>query len=217
MYSYSEWNKGNMDKIRPNCVKAFLSATVLLLGMGLMSCGGDSSSSTSTIVTKVTVTPATASVSAGQTQTYFAATTDVNNNSLGAPVTWTSSTPTVATIDANGIATGIGQGTTQISATSEGVVSNAVTLTVTTKVATISIAPMSSSVAVHGTQQFTATALDSTGKPVTGVSISWFCSFAGVATIDNNGLVTGIAPGTVTIVANVGSISSQPAVLTVTP
>jgi len=206
-----------MDKIRPNCVKAFLSATVLLLGMGLMSCGGDSSSSTSTIVTKVTVTPATASVSAGQTQTYFAATTDVNNNSLGAPVTWTSSTPTVATIDANGIATGIGQGTTQISATSEGVVSNAVTLTVTTKVATISIAPMSSSVAVHGTQQFTATALDSTGKPVTGVSISWFCSFAGVATIDNNGLVTGIAPGTVTIVANVGSISSQPAVLTVTP
>lgn len=182
-----------------------------------MSCGGDSSSSTSTIVTKVTVTPATASVSAGQTQTYFAATTDVNNNSLGAPVTWTSSTPTVATIDANGIATGIGQGTTQISATSEGVVSNAVTLTVTTKVATISIAPMSSSVAVHGTQQFTATALDSTGKPVTGVSISWFCSFAGVATIDNNGLVTGIAPGTVTIVANVGSISSQPAVLTVTP
>jgi trimeric autotransporter adhesin len=202
----------------PHCVKAFFLLVVCLLVIGLAGCGGDSSSSsTSTTVTKVTVTPATATISVGQTQTYFAATTDVNNNALGAPVSWTSSTPTVAAIDQNGIATGIGQGTTQISGVSEGVTSNTVTLTVTTKVSSVTIAPMSSSVAVHGTQQFTATALDSSGKPLTGVNISWFCSFSGVATVDNNGLVTGVSPGTVTIVANVGAVTSQPAVLTVTP
>jgi uncharacterized protein YjdB len=76
---------------------------------------------------------------------------------------------------------------------------------------------MSSSVAVNKTQQFTATALDSSGKPVPGIAISWFSSFAGVATIDSNGLVTGVSPGTVTIVASAGSVTSQPAALTVTP
>jgi hypothetical protein len=38
-----------------------------------------------------------------------------------------------------------------------------------------------------------------------------------VATIDSNGLVTGVKPGTVTIIASAGNIFSQPATLTVTP
>ena len=46
----------------------------------------------------------------------------------GVGFTWTSSDPTVATIDANGLATGVGAGTTQISASAQGVVSNAVAL-----------------------------------------------------------------------------------------
>jgi hypothetical protein len=76
---------------------------------------------------------------------------------------------------------------------------------------------MSTSVAVNGTRQFTATALDSSGNPVTGVTISWFCSFSGVATIDTNGLATGVSPGTVTIVASAANVMSQPATMTVTP
>jgi hypothetical protein len=38
-----------------------------------------------------------------------------------------------------------------------------------------------------------------------------------VATIDTNGLATGISPGTVTIVASAGNVMSQPATMTVTP
>jgi trimeric autotransporter adhesin len=208
-----------MENSSPRYAKAFLSVALLLLSLGLASCGGDSSSSSSTTtpVSKITVTPATGNVSVGQTQRFFAAVVDVNNNLLPNSVTWTSTATNVATIDANGIATGVAPGTAQISAASGGVTSNTSTLTVVSGVASVTIEPMSSSVALNGTRQFTATALDSSGKPVSGVSISWFCSFSGVATIDSNGLATGVSPGTVTIVASVGSITSQPAVLTVTP
>jgi uncharacterized protein YjdB len=185
----------------------------------LASCGGgsSSSSSTSTTVTKITLTPATANVAVGQTQAFYAAPVDANNNAVSTVITWTSSTPAVATIDSNGVATGLTAGTTQITATAGGVTSNSATLTVTQKVASVSITPLSGSVKVGNTIQFSATPLDTGGNPIAGVTVSWYCSFSGVATIDTNGLVTGVAPGTVTIVASVGNITSQPAVLTVTP
>lgn len=207
-----------MDKLRPH-LRPFLFLLLAAFSLGLFGCGGGSSSSSSSTVTvaKVTVTPATSSVVVGSTQQFYASAVDANNNSLAAPIGWTSSATNVATVDSNGVATGVGSGTAQITATAGGVTSNAVTLTVTSRVASVTISPMSSSVPVNGTQQFTATALDSGGKAVNGVSISWFCSFAGIATINNSGLVTGVAPGTVTIVASVGNVTSQPAALTVTP
>jgi peptidoglycan/xylan/chitin deacetylase (PgdA/CDA1 family) len=55
--------------------------------------------------------------------------TDQNGLAMsGVAFTWTSSDPKVATIDATGLATGVGVGTTQISAAAQGVVSNAVSL-----------------------------------------------------------------------------------------
>jgi uncharacterized protein YjdB len=206
-----------MDKKGPRSASILICVIVLVLSMGLAGCGGGGSSSTTSTVAKITLTPATATVGVGQSQSYFAALADVDNNEVSAAVAWASSATNVATIDSNGVATGVSAGTTQITATSNGITSNAVTLTVTTRVASVSIAPLSSTVAVNGTRQFTATALDTQGNPVPGISISWYCSFVGVATIDNNGLVTGVSPGTVTIVASAGPITSQPAALTVTP
>jgi uncharacterized protein YjdB len=50
-------------------------------------------------------------------------------------VTWTSSDPTVATVDATGLVRGVAAGTTDITATSGGVTSEAVRITVTSEVA----------------------------------------------------------------------------------
>jgi len=208
-----------MDKFRPY-TRPFALFAIAAITLGLFGCGGDSSSGSSSdtvTISKITVTPATSSVVVGSTQQFFASAVDANNNSLAVSFGWTSSATNVASINSSGIATGLASGSTQITATAGGVTSNAVTLNVTSKVASVTISPMSSSVAVGGTKQFTATALDASGNVVSGASISWFCSFAGVATIDNYGLVTGVAPGTVTIVASVGNVSSQPAALTVTP
>ncbi len=43
------------------------------------------------------------------------------------------------------------------------------------------------------------------GEPLSSAAIKWTSSDPKVATVDNNGVVTGVAPGTVTIIAHVGS------------
>ncbi len=183
---------------------------------GLSSCGGSSSSTTVGPLAKITVTPSTASISNGQQETFFAAPVDASGNTVnGETITWTSSATNIATIDANGVAIGKSPGISQITASAAGITSNSVALTVTATVAQVVLTPLSASTTVNGTQQFSAKALDSSGNELTGVSISWFCSFSGIATIDQNGLAKGVAPGTVTIVASAGSVNSQPATLTV--
>jgi uncharacterized protein YjdB len=83
-------------------------------------------------VATVTVSPATASIGVGATQPFTAALKDANGNTLtGRVVSWSSSSPAVATIASNGMATAVAVGTTTITATSEGR-SGTATLTVTT-------------------------------------------------------------------------------------
>ena len=81
-------------------------------------------------VTLINLLPGDASIITGGTQQFSALATDQNGLAMsGVGFAWTSSDPTVATIDANGLATGVGVGTTQISASVQGVSSNAASLT----------------------------------------------------------------------------------------
>jgi uncharacterized protein YjdB len=75
---------------------------------------------------------------------------------------------------------------------------------------------MTATIKVGQTQQFTASATDANGSTVSQAAFSWHNSFGGVASIDNNGLATGLQPGTVMITASAGGISSPVAMLTVT-
>ncbi len=85
----------------------------------------------------VSVTPAAPSIQLGQTQAFAATGTfsDGATQTMTREVTWDSSTPSVATIDASGRATGVFAGTTAITATSSallGAVSGTAQLTVKT-------------------------------------------------------------------------------------
>ena len=72
-------------------------------------------------VAVVTVSPAAASISVGQTGQLTATPQDSSGNSLpGRFVTWASSQPAVATVDASGLVSGAAVGTATITATSEG-------------------------------------------------------------------------------------------------
>jgi len=72
-------------------------------------------------VAAVTVSPATASLMAGQTVQLTATLKDANGNILtGRPVTWSSNTTGVATVNSTGIVTAKVAGTATITATSEG-------------------------------------------------------------------------------------------------
>jgi hypothetical protein len=75
--------------------------------------------------------------------------------------------------------------------------------------ATITVSPISpANLLVGAAQQFTATAKDSNGNTLTGVTFTWTSTVTSVATVNNTGLATAIAPGSTFIVASVGAIFS---------
>jgi hypothetical protein len=87
--------------------------------------GGASATFTATALgdgsIQVVVTPAAATVGPSGSQQFVATVLDADGNPVnGAPVTWSSSNPSVATVDAAGLATGWVAGTATITASSSG-------------------------------------------------------------------------------------------------
>jgi alpha-tubulin suppressor-like RCC1 family protein len=92
--------------------------SLVLLG-GLIACGSGSNAGPDGGVETVTVAPASPALLAGQSQ-QMAARDQAGRLLTGAGVAWASSTNTVATVSASGLVTGVGGGTTTISATAQG-------------------------------------------------------------------------------------------------
>ena len=188
---------------------------LLLTAVLLQACGGGSSSSST--VASITVSPTSGSVSVNGSQTFAATALDSNGQTVtGQTFTWASSNTAIATITSAGVATGIAAGSSQITASDAGVTSTAATLTVSPAIATVTLSPLSATIKVGQTQQFTASATDASGNTVTQAQFTWHNTFGGVASIDANGLATGLAPGTVMITASASGMTSQVATLTVT-
>ena len=189
---------------------------LLALAALLLGCGG---SSTGTL-TVIVISPTTSFIGINAQETFTATAQDSKGKTLsGVTFTWTSNAPDIASIDSSGVVTGHTVGTAQITASASGVTSTAANLNVitsTTTVASVSLTPISSTIKVGQTQQFTANALDASGNAVSGVTFTWHNSSAGVAIVGTNGLATGIAPGMTVINASVGTVTSQTATLTVT-
>ena len=133
-------------------------------------------------------------------------------------VSWTSSNPAIATISnaqsTAGSTTGLQPGTTHISAVFAGQTGNA-TLTVTSAtLVSIAVTPLSASIAVGGSQQFTATGTFSDGSALDLTNqVTWGSSNSGFATV-TRGLANGVASGTVTVSASLNGVSGA-ATLTV--
>src|SRR5205809_159788 len=68
-------------------------------------------------------------------------------------------------------------------------------------VATVDVTPATVNVTVGGTVQLVATPRDANGTPLSGRSVSWTSSNAGVASVTGSGLVTGVGAGSATITA----------------
>jgi len=190
--------------------------SLLALVALLVGCGGSSTGTLAVIV----ITPTTSFLGINAQETFTATAQDSKGKSLsGVTFTWTSNAPDIASIDTAGVVTGHTVGTVQITASASGVTSTAANLNVvsaTTAVASVSLTPISSTIKVGQTQQFTASAVDASGNAVSGVTFTWHNSSAGVAIVGTNGLATGITPGMTVINASVGTVSSPAATLTVT-
>lgn len=93
--------------------------------------GGTGGGGGAATVATVTVSPTTLMLHVGETQQLSAVAKDAAGNTLsGQSVTWTSSAPTVLSVDANGLASALASGSADVTATAGGVTSAAVPATV---------------------------------------------------------------------------------------
>jgi uncharacterized protein YjdB len=174
---------------------------------------------TNALVAAVMVSPATTSIQVGRTIQLFATPTDGSGNQLsGHAVTWATSNPSVVTVNASGLASGVSKGTTTITATSEGH-AGTVTITVTdAQVASVAVSPGSASVGAGQTLQLSATPKDAGGNPLSGRLVTWATTNAAVATVNGSGLVSAVTAGVATIsAASEGQSGSAAITVTAVP
>ena len=114
-------------------------------------------------------------------------------------VIWSTSDPSVAVVSSNGLVKARAPGVAAIQAASEGQRDSAQITVVPIPVVRINVGPLSPSVDVGATLALSATAFDRNNRVVSGRAREWRSGNVAVATVDQRGLVTGVAPGTVTI------------------
>ncbi len=202
-------------------LRAVISALVMVIAaLGVVvPLTSKPATATPAILVSISVTPAVASIAAGDTQQFTATGlySDLTTQNITSSVTWSSSLTSAATTSSGGLATGVGDGATTITATS-GLISGTAALTVLpAELVSISVTPAVASIAAGDTQQFTATGLysDLTTQNITS-SVTWSSSLTSAATMSSGGLATGVGDGATTITATSGLISGT-AALTVLP
>lgn len=193
-----------------------LLAATLLAGCG----GGDQGRApilglpAATLVS-LAVTPAAPSIALGLTQQFSASATLSDGSTQPVTAAWTSATPAVATINAaSGLAASTGAGSSVISAAYGGMTASA-TLTVTPAVlVSIAVTPQNATVQIAATRQLAVigTYSDTTTHDLTAAS-TFVSATPASATVNNGGLVTGIALGTSVVTA---SSNGQSASTTIT-
>jgi alpha-tubulin suppressor-like RCC1 family protein len=180
----------------------------LLGAVALAACtAGDSGPTSPTPVPSVafvTLNSPNTTMVIGQTQALTATLRDALGRVLtGRTVSWTSSKPGVALVDAQGLVTAVGPGSATVVAAIGGK-SGSAEITVIlppAPVALVTLTTPNSTMLVGQTQSLTVTLRDSLGNVVTGRIVSWATSNADVALVDAQGLVTAVAPGSASVMA----------------
>jgi hypothetical protein len=160
----------------------------------------------SRIVASIDVQLASSSIKAGETTQATATLKDRRDKPVTAPVQWSSSDTTIATVSGSGLVRGIVAGNVMIIATNRTVTGSA-PLTVTAAdptiapVASVAVALAASTLNPGQTTQAAATTRDASGNVLTGRAIAWTTNNASIATVSSAGLVTAVANGNALIVA----------------
>ncbi|MGH7638159.1 MAG: Ig-like domain-containing protein, partial [Gemmatimonadaceae bacterium] len=129
-------------------------------------------------------------------------------NFVDIPVTWSSSDDTRATVDQNGLVTTVGGGDVTISASAGGQ-TGTFDLNVQFPVSTVTVGAPAASIRQEGTVDLDAALVGSDGEAAVARDVEWSSSNEDIATVDDDGIVSGVADGTVTITATSEGVSGS--------
>src|SRR6202158_4731866 len=192
---------------------------------GLLGNGGGAS------LTSLSLTPANPSLTLSKSPPATKQFVVIGQYSFGNPkditnqLTWVSADTTVATMDNKGVATAVGSGRVIITGTIQDPVSLKIfqvstVVTVVPQLTGITISPGSAQIAKGTAQQFTATAKynDGTSPDITSL-VAWNSTLSAIATVSSSprtqGLALGASPGSTSISASLGRVTSSASSLTV--
>jgi trimeric autotransporter adhesin len=202
---FVEWSSS-----APSVATVSSTGLVTALGAGTAVIRGSSEgkSATATVsvslvpVASLSVVPATLTLAVGRSAPLAALPLDSAGTLLGGrTISWTSATPTVATVAANGVVTGVAPGTARITATTGGRSASSVVSVTLIPVDRITLTPTSATIKQGATVQLTATLRDAAGNVLTGRSLTWQSGSSTIARVSTSGLVSGVGKGTVLIFA----------------
>ena len=183
-----------------------VAALALVLSMGMVACGGGKGGDESkpaggdtsqAVQEKISITAAE-----GKTKLIFGEKVQLTASVEG--VTWTSSKEDIATVDANGLVTSVGKGSTTIKASKEGYKDGSISISVDFETIKVTAAGKTD-LLVGETVQLSA---DKEG-------VTWASSDNSVATVDGTGKVTAVKIGAATITASKDNFNSGSASINV--
>lgn len=189
--------------------RANLTVAILTLPLLLPGCGGDDSVQPDAVAS-VSVTASPNQIEVGESvQLTVVVRNSAGGTLTGRTVTYESNAPEVASVDPEGLVTGVSAGNALITATSEGVEGTVNIAVSDVQVALVTVTPDDPDLEVGETVQLTATVEDFRGNELTGRTITWISSETDVATVSTSGLVEAVGEGSSVVSAESGGVSGR--------
>jgi len=153
----------------------------------------------------------------GQSLSLQASVLDAGESPIpGAAITWSSSDAAVIAVDGNGTVTGMAAGSATITAAHAGL-TDAVTVTLTQVAVGMDVDPDVIAVVAGETAAISARLVDAGSITVDGAAFTFVSADPDIATVDANGIVTGVGVGTTLIAVESGAFSQEVAVTVTAP
>lgn len=151
-------------------------------------------------VGSVEVIPSSVTLPVGQMTTLVATLRDVDGRALnGRSVSWGTSNPGIASVSGTGVVQGVQEGSAIIVASSGGRTALASVSITRADISTLELTPISGTLVIGETLQFSVNARDASGNALAGRAVSWMSSNPSAVTISSVGLAQAVTEGFSTI------------------
>lgn len=178
--------------------------------------GGEGGSVPTVEIASIRILPGEAEIVDHETVAFSAEALDEDGNPIeGVTFAWRSSDAAIASITSDGVATGHRPGSVVITAEAEGVEGTASLRVNAAEVAEATIEPETLQLPLGEERRLVVTLRDAEGRELFGRTIAWSSTDPAIASVDEDGVVTGVDLGEAEIVAEVDGFTLRASVYVV--